>query len=221
MSVNGLEQRSCNLRGMEERIFKLMYDRATPEQWATWLRAPLEHAASSADKELVAELLKAGANGSAGWRGCDGKTLLHAGAEGGDETIMTALIRSGGSGDFNVGTIHRGRTPLHLAARGGKATVAKALMLAGADVNILDKKNDGPLHLAIENDHVGIAEYLLVGGADPLVRGSHGAYPIHLAAHRGQDGVLLCLVQQGVDLNCLDADGKTPLRIAAHEGHIS
>lgn len=122
---------------MEERIFKLMYDRATPEQWAEWLRAPLEHAARSADEDLVGKLLKAGANGSAGWRGCAGKNLLHAGVEGGNEIVVMALIRSGGAEDLNAGEFRRGRTPLHLASHDGKAAVAKALILAGADVNVL------------------------------------------------------------------------------------
>lgn len=221
MPASSVQQRSCSLRGTEERIFKLMFDRATPDQWAEWLRAPLEHAAGSADRDLVEKLLKAGANGSAGWRGCDGKTLLHAGAEGGDEIIMTALIRSGGTVDLNVPTIRGGRTPLHLAACGGKTAAAKALMLAGADVNVRDTKNDGPLHLAIMNGHAEIAEYLLVGGANPLVKGSYLAYPVHLAAHRGQDGVLRCLIQKGIDLDCLNAGGETPLQIAVREDHIS
>ncbi|CAM9342649.1 unnamed protein product [Scytosiphon promiscuus] len=221
MPVDGAQPCFNSLRGMEERIFTLMQDRATPEQWADWLRAPLEHAVGSADKDLVGKLLKAGANGGAGWRGCDGKTLLHAGVEGGDEVVMTALIKSGGAGDLDIPTIRRGRTPLHFAAIGGNAAASRALILAGADINVLDANDDGPLHLAIENGHAAVAEYLLIGGADPRVKGSHGAYPVHLATHRGQDGVLRCLVHKGVDLDCLNADGKAPLRIAVDAGHVS
>lgn len=54
-------------RGAGGAIFDLVCDRATRGQWAEWLRLPLAHAAGMANAELVDKLLKAGANGSAGW----------------------------------------------------------------------------------------------------------------------------------------------------------
>ena len=50
-------------------IFKLGLERSTPEQWAEWLKASLEHAAGTANYKLVNKWLKAGADGSAGWKG--------------------------------------------------------------------------------------------------------------------------------------------------------
>lgn len=96
------------------------------------LRAPLEHAAVTANPDLVDKLLKAWANGRAGWQGHDGRTLLHAGAEGGNAHVMseeTETRRAKSQAQIT------GRTPLHLAVVGGKEAAAKVLMLARADMN--------------------------------------------------------------------------------------
>lgn len=69
-------------------MFKPVCERSTPEQSAEWLRTPLEHATGTADLDLVQKLLKADADGSAGWKACHGKNLLHAAAEGGGGQII-------------------------------------------------------------------------------------------------------------------------------------
>ncbi|CAM9943714.1 unnamed protein product, partial [Hapterophycus canaliculatus] len=86
-SVAATQNRTA-LHGMAERLFKLVSDGATPRQWAEWLRAPLEHAAARGEKDLAQCLLKAGANGGAGWKGCDDRTLLQAAAEGGNKETV-------------------------------------------------------------------------------------------------------------------------------------
>lgn len=57
-------------------IFSMVCNRATPKQWAEWLRAPLEHAAGTGNADLVDRLLKAGVDGSAEWKGCNGTPPL-------------------------------------------------------------------------------------------------------------------------------------------------
>lgn len=47
-------------------LFELVLNRSTPEQWAEWLRAPLERAVGTASPDLMQKLLKAVAEGSAG-----------------------------------------------------------------------------------------------------------------------------------------------------------
>ncbi|CAN0048771.1 unnamed protein product [Ectocarpus fasciculatus] len=219
----GYEERASILQDLGDTIFKLVCDRTTPEQWAEWLRAPLEHAAGTGNRDLLEKLLEAGANGNAGWRGCHGKTLLHAAAEGGNVQVVTRLRRAGAGagGDINAKTLDIGHTPLDLAVIGGKEAAAKALIMAGADVNVLNATNDRPLHLAIKGGHVGMAENLLLSGANPVQAGSNGDFPIHLAARHGLDEVVLALVQKGVDLNCLNGDGDTPLRVAVRENHVA
>ncbi|CAM9703933.1 unnamed protein product, partial [Scytosiphon promiscuus] len=209
------------LRNAGDMIFNLVCDRATPEQWAEWLRVPLEHAAGTADYDLVAKLLKAGANGNAGWRGCYAKTLLYAGAEGGNEHVVAALVRSGHGKDLDIACGPVRRTPLHCAAVGGKTSAAQVLMLAGADVNVLDARKDSPLHLAIHGGHEALAKDLLLSGANPSIAGSKGGRPLDIAAHCGCAETVLNLLRKGADRDSLDIYGVAPLHRAVHGKHIA
>ena len=202
-------------------IFNMVCERATPKQWAEWLRVPLEHAAGTANADLVDKLLKAGADGSAGWKGCEGKTLLHAAAEGGNERVMSTLMRAGAKNDINTKALANGRTPLHVAAQRGKVAAAKVLMMAGADVNVLDAHDNVPLHLAIVEDHPGVAENLLLRGADPDVECGGGDCPIHHAAYNGQDEIARNLLHAGAQVDRLDKEGWTALGLAVMQNHLS
>ncbi|CAM9452242.1 unnamed protein product [Ectocarpus sp. 12 AP-2014] len=217
----GYEERASILQGLGDTIFKLVCDRATPEQWAEWLRAPLEHAAATGNRDLVDKLLGAGANGGAGWRGCHGKTLLHAAAEGGNVHVITRFSTALAGGDMNAKTRDTGHSPLDLAVIGGKRAAAEALIMAGVCVNTLNATNDGPLHLAIKGGHARIAKDLLLSGANPIQAGSNDDFPINLAAGHGLDEVVLALVQKGVDLNCPNRRGETPLGEAVSGDHAA
>ncbi|CAM9796486.1 unnamed protein product [Ectocarpus fasciculatus] len=87
-----IEEDRAALSGLETRLFQLVSEKATSAQWAEWLRAPLEHAVAEGDKDLALTLLKAGANGGAGWKGCDDRTLLQAAAEGGNAEVVRTLL---------------------------------------------------------------------------------------------------------------------------------
>lgn len=93
-----------SLEGQEIEIFKLVSkEGATRQPWAEWLRVPLEHAAAQGNHGLVDNLLGAGANGSVGWKGCDGCSLLYAAALGESEGVVSSLLRAGGAQpDVNV-----------------------------------------------------------------------------------------------------------------------
>eukprot|EP00903_Cladosiphon_okamuranus_P016991 g15660.t1 len=131
------EDTASILKGDGDVIFKLVRERSTLEQWVERLRVSLEHAAGTVNLDLVRKLLRAGADGSAGWPGCHGNTMLNAGAEGGDGQV-TALIKAGAGADKNAKVPISGCTPLHLAILGGKEAAVKMLIIAEADVNILD-----------------------------------------------------------------------------------
>lgn len=133
------ENRS-HLDGFEVEIFKLVREGATSEQWQEWLRAPLEHAAAKGNMDLFTRLMDAGANGSAGWRGCRGRTLLGAAARGRNEKMVFELVKAGAAPDIDVvfddydtGRGARGVSALYTAAFWGADAVAKALLIARAD----------------------------------------------------------------------------------------
>eukprot|EP00752_Nemacystus_decipiens_P009765 g8721.t1 len=218
----GYDDRASILQGAGDMIFQLVLERSTPQQWAKWLRVPLEHAAGTANYDLVQKLLKAGANGKASRKGGHGETLLHAAAEGGDGQVVTALIRAGSGADKNVTTALHRRTPLHVAILGGKEAAAKALIMAKADPNIHDDIcADPPLHLAITGGHAGLAQDLLISGALPNVKDLSGDFPIHLAARRGQAETVLSLIQRDAKLNLLNKEGHTPLAVAMLNNRFS
>lgn len=70
------------LDGMGEALLALSRKHCTPQQWAWWLKVPLQAAAAEGDLAMVKTLLQAGAACS-GERERDGQTPLHAAIVGG------------------------------------------------------------------------------------------------------------------------------------------
>lgn len=215
-------QRSL-VEGIEAEIFKLLSYGATPEQWAEWLRAPLEHAAARGNFDLVDRLLRAGANGSAGWRGCRGRTLLDAAALGGNGDVVSALLRAGCGPDVNVVSVSPRRSALHVSAVCGHEAAARKLMLAGAEVNHEDATDKcGPLHVAAAGGHQDLVSDLLIGGACPNARDVYGRTPLHVAATAGHGKIVSMLLgTASVDKDVLDNAKVSPLMLASEKGHCS
>ncbi|CAN0364277.1 unnamed protein product [Pylaiella littoralis] len=213
----------ATLEEAETEIFKLLSYGATPKQWAEWLRAPLEHAAARGNFDLVDRLLKAGANGSAGWRGCRGRTLLDAAALGGNGDVVSALLRAGCGPDVNVVSVSSKRSALHLSAVCGHETAARKLMLAGAEVNHKDAADKcGPLHIAAAGGHKDLVSDLLIGGACPNARDVYGRTPLHSAAMLGHSSIVSMLLgTASTDKNALDNALVSPLMMASERGHLS
>lgn len=207
------------LRSLGEELFSLVLDNATPKQWAEWLRAPLEHAAGQGNLELVTKLLNAGANGKPGMRGCRGRTLLDAAAEGGNEKVVGALLGAGAGKDVNVRSGSKRRSPLHRAALMGHEAVTTLLLLAGADVGLLDAEKRRPLHLAVRGGHYQVVCNLLLAGSTPNAKDKRGDAPLHVAAALGHDKVASALLLRGADKNALDRLGRASLHVAAENGH--
>lgn len=130
--------RRGSLQGLEAELFRLVSYSATPEQWAEWLRVPLEHAAARGNLGLVDSLLRAGASGSAGWRGCRDRTLLDAAALGGNPDVVVALIQAGAGPDVHALSVSSRRSALYTAPCLGHAAAARQLILAGVDANFQD-----------------------------------------------------------------------------------
>lgn len=209
------------LRGLEKKIFNFVRKRATPEQWGEWLRAPLEHAAAAGDAELVGKMLRAGANVGGDWRGCEGRTLLCAAVEGGNDNIVSSLLKAGAKKDVNVRCGEREWSPLHYAALGGHETIARMLMMAGAYADDTKGMSCTPLNLAVRGGYERLAVDLLIRGAPPNARDRTGQTPLHLAAKKGLDQILSTLLLRGADIDMVDTRKSTPLHLAARHGHLS
>lgn len=212
-------ERTTALGGTEEQLFKLVSRHATPAQWAEWLRAPLEHAVAEGNQHLASTLLRAGANGAAGWKGCDGRSLLDAAVQGGNSKTVSALLEAGSLGDVNAVTGSDRRSPLHRAIAGGHTAVARVLMLAGAGVSLLDSDNRSALHYALRGGHRVLAGDVMIAGADVNAKDSRGETPLHIAAAAG-DGQSVCtLLRRGARVDVADGQGRCPLHAAVRAGH--
>ncbi|CAN0130281.1 unnamed protein product [Ectocarpus fasciculatus] len=212
------EEDRASLNGLEKRLFKLVSEKAASAQWSAWLRAPLEHAVAEGDKDLALALLKAGADGSAGWEGCGDRTLLQAAAEGGNAEVVSTLLEKGGVEGLDVVSGDDRRTALHRALAGGHTESARVLMLAGADVGLLDAKGRSALHYAIEGGHLQLAGDAVIGGADPKTKDVDGNTPLHFAAAHDDDKFVGTLLRRGAHVNAANNEGERPLHVAVHKG---
>ena len=211
------------LQELGGEIFKLVSYGATSEQWAEWLRAPLEHAAARGNFDLVNKLLQAGANGGAGWRGCRGRTLLDAAALGGNPDVVAALLRAGCRPDANVVSVSSKRSALHLAVVCGHGEVARKLILAGANVKYTDPADKcSPLHAAAAGGHHDTVTDLLISGASPRVGDAvDGRKPLHVAAAMGHAKVASVLLENAALVDALDDEGSSALMVASRNGQLS
>eukprot|EP00752_Nemacystus_decipiens_P002752 g2570.t1 len=214
-----------SLEGLVGEIFKLVSRGATPEQWAEWLRVPLEHAAADGNIDLFKALIGAGADGGAGWKGCEGRTLFDAAARGGNAEVVSALVAAGAQPDVNVVSAASGRSALFVAASLGHEDAARRLVLAGADVNFRDP-GDGcdVLVKAAEHGCGELVNDLLIGGVDPNAsryRHLPENTALHIAAKSGFEGIVSSLLTRGVDKDVFNGCGYSPLTTAAEAGKLA
>ncbi|CBN73782.1 ankyrin repeat protein [Ectocarpus siliculosus] len=217
-------------QGMGSEIWKLVSHSATPQQWKEWLRVPLEHAAARGNLNLVNSLLEAGADGSAGWKGCRGRTLIDAAALGGSEPVVSALLRAGAQPDVNVVSVSSKRSSLYTATVCGHKDAARRLITAGADVNFEDPTgsilgclgNGGvtPQIYACGSGHLSVVNTLLTAGADVTIRDVDRHSALDNAVCNGHIDVIGALLRHGADVNACDDVGCTPLHHAAEEDQV-
>ncbi len=208
------------LYGLEGRLFKLVSRKATSAQWAEWLRTPLEHALAEGDGDLAMSLLKAGANGGAGWKGCDGRTLLDAAAEGGSDEAVSAVLKIGRLADLNAVSGSKNMTALHRASKGGHTAVAQMLVVEGADVGLVDSDQRSALHYALEGGHEELARHVMAAGPDLNAKDRNGDTPLHLAAALRGDKLVCTLLRRGVGVNKVNNKGHDALHVAVSRNRI-
>ncbi len=205
-----------SLEGLEMEIFKLVSKMASPEEWAEWLGAPLEHAAAQGNLGLVDKLIGAGANCLTGWRGRDGRTLLHAAAVGGNEGVVSSLLKAGAQPDVNAitRTNHTRMSALGMAAKCGHEAVVRRLILAGADINLrCNFEERTALHEACSGGCERVAEELIMSGADITAKTSTGYTPLHFAVEEGLQGLVSTLLRRGAEKDSLTNWGCPALNL--------
>lgn len=116
---------------------------------------PVEHATAAGDVELVNDLLAAGADGKAGWKGCFDRSLLCAAIQGGNHAVVSVLPKAGGKADVNISSGSLRWAPLHHAVSSEHEAIVK-LLWNGAKTNSKDAHGDTPLHIAADQGHEGI-----------------------------------------------------------------
>lgn len=206
------------LQHSEGLIFKLMSSRAGPNEWAEWLRAPLEHACRAGNPDLVDPLLEAGADATAPGLGEDGGTLLHAAATGGSERVVSSLLNSGAMENINAKD-SKCRTPLQVAVRAGRHAAAQVLIAAGAELS-------STMTEAILEGHERLAHELLLAGSD--VNQAEVCYfrgtPLTFASAKGYEHLVGALLDKGADTSltvCTFSGGRLlPEKKGRHVGHV-
>eukprot|EP00752_Nemacystus_decipiens_P015154 g13500.t1 len=165
--------------------------------------------------------MDAGADGSAGYRGFHGRTLLGAAACGKSAEMVQALLNAGARDDVKVKFGSNQESALHVAATRGAETVATMLVLAGADPNVLDGCAESSLHQAAGAGHDGVVNNLLLTGANPNVRRlRENQTPLHLAAVKGHAPCVSKLVVGGADKESRDEFGYSPLHLAVQNNRL-
>ena len=203
-------------------IFKLVYGDGRTEQWAAWLRVPLERAASTGNAELFNALLEAGADASEGRWGCRPALLAEA-ASGGNLEVVTSMLERGAVSELETDSFGGG-TPLLTATEKGHEAVARYLIRAGADVSYVSFFGISVLYEACSGGHEQIVEDLLAAGADPndLSGCDHFEWrsPLHVAAEKGRLSIVSRLLRGGADADMFDGCDITPLILATQQRHL-
>ncbi|CAN0240580.1 unnamed protein product, partial [Ectocarpus sp. 8 AP-2014] len=170
-------------------------------------------------------LLEAGADGSAGWRGCLDRTLLDAAALGGSEPVVSALLRAGAQTDVNTISISSKRSALYTAtvcdhehAARRLDRIVSTLLLRGAYTDAQDNSGATPLIYACRSGHLSVVNTLLAAGAEvDTIRDVDSYSALDKAVCNGHVDVIGALLRHGADVNACDHAGFTPLHLAAQK----
>lgn len=172
---------------------------------------PLHVAALSGNTDVVALLLRKGANVNA----ADNHRLtsLHnAAAEGHAESVD---LLAGKGGDLNARD-EDGATPLYFAAKSGHPSVAERLIDGGANVEIRDNQGNTPLTMSVHEGHAPLVALLIKAGADVNARGQAMRTPLFWTT---TPEIAKLLIEKGADVNARNQWRNCPLHVASEKGN--
>ena len=172
--------------------------------------------AAGANPEVIAELLRAGANPNA--QDERSRTPLHtAAAYSSDPAVIVSLLKAGA--DIHARDQH-GRTPLHSAGGYSHTPAIIALLVkSGADPDARDEYAETPLHWAAWTESSVNTEgitALVQAGADVDARNNEDQTPLHVAAAFSDNAAeITALLEAGADPNARAGFSReTPLYLA-------
>jgi len=143
---------------------------------------PLMLAAEGGYTEIVADLLKSGADIQVRTRtGATPARRLPCVAQSGCGSHGEGIVRGGWPDKGIRAPIPGNMSPLMYAAREGKIDAARLLLNAGAQVNEVDKNDISPLFMAISNNHPDMARFLIEKGANINAKDWYGRTPLFAA----------------------------------------
>jgi ankyrin repeat protein len=175
-------------------------------------RTPLASAALYGNIDIVATLLKAGANVNQPSGGYGEPPLMLACGEGHLE-VVKALLEAGA--DPNGKSVD-GRVALTEAAMNGHTGVVSALLRAGAAVNTKD--SEGKTALMLADDSRELVVMLIRAGAEVDALDKVGRTALLYAVVMNQPEKLQALIESGSNVNAKMKDGMTALTTAEQYG---
>ncbi|XP_064650397.1 ankyrin repeat domain-containing protein 50-like isoform X2 [Lineus longissimus] len=166
------------------------------------------------DKNLVAQLITAGANIECKDNG--GNTPIIIASTNGHQEVVDLLIKAGANIECkNIS----GNTPIIIASIKGHQEVVDLLIKAGANIECKGNGGNTPIIFASINGHQEVVDLLIKAGANIECKDNDGNTPIIIASINGHQEVVDLLIKAGANIECKDNDGNTPIIFASINGH--
>uniref|UniRef100_A0AAX7U5L1 ZU5 domain-containing protein n=1 Tax=Astatotilapia calliptera TaxID=8154 RepID=A0AAX7U5L1_ASTCA len=162
--------------------------------------------------EVVAELIKQGANVDAATKVCDGFTPLAVALQQGHDQVVSLLLENDTKGKVRL-------PALHIAARKDDTKAAALLLQNDHNADVESKSGFTPLHIAAHYGNINVATLLLNRGAAVDFKARNDITPLHVASKRGNSNMVRLLLERGAKIDARTKDGLTPLHCGARSGH--
>lgn len=147
-----------------------------------------------------------------------GDTFLHVAVYCRNAEALRALLKLGlDPSEKNI----RGVTPLWYAADMGDAILISDLKQNGANMQVVDSKNNSLLHLAARKGHEEVTRFLLDSGMFIDSRNIYLETPLHVATVNQKENIVRILLGNRAMVNARDEIGSTALHYAALNGNVN
>lgn len=216
------------LRGLEGRIFDILFESASSAQLREWLQLPLQQAAREGDLKVVKRIIAAGVRAS-------DRIVQQFFLDGDTEALAELLRPDAQTGNYLTENVEPGSQIIVAAERGYDHILKFLLQQASKEMRIGEAINGRtgeplpPLHRAAGGGHLAAVKVLLDAGADPNLRGGAGIdydsrmkpSPLDVAVSEGHAEIVRELIRHGADVKSICGTGWSPLHLACELGHLA